>query len=77
VSRYAAAKAYLVSLRDVTSFSPLFTNMLGQSGSINKLFTFFLSQSGSITAFLTDPCSYLHRSKFLAVILLILREINR
>jgi hypothetical protein len=62
-SSYAAAKSYFVSLKDVTLFSPLSTNMF--------------SQSSSITVFLTDPCSYLLRSLFLAVILLILRAICR
>jgi len=65
VSMYAAAKSYMVSLNDVT-FSPHSTNMFSQSGSINFLF----SQSSSVTMLLTDPCSYLLRSQFLALYLI-------
>ena len=63
------AKLYLVSLNDVTLFSPLSINMFSQSGSINMLFTFFFNQTSSITMLLTDPCSYYLRSQFLAVTL--------
>jgi len=57
-SSYAAAKSYFVISSDTTLFLPLSTSMF--------------SQSGSITVFLTDPCSDLLRSLFLAVFLLIL-----
>lgn len=61
VSRYEAAKLYLVSMNNVTLFSSLSTNMFSLSGSINMLFTFFFSQSSWITMFPNDPYSYLVR----------------
>jgi hypothetical protein len=61
----------LVSLKDVTLISSLPTSILIQSASINILFTFpFQVRLG-----VSDSCSYLLRSQFLAVILLSLRAI--
>jgi len=71
VSRYAAAKSYLVGLRDVTLFLPYPPTSLANQVRLTTYLTF------SITTFLIDPCSYRHRSQFPAVILLVLREISR